>query len=731
MFYQLGRSLLLCWIMLMMISCVHAQQNAKITGQVTNINKVGLRGVKIFLDNTYDETETDSSGHFILNTTGNGPQVLIAHLEGYNDVRKDVIIDRPEILLNIIIDEKINNLSVVTVRNNKNAIEKADADSRLLSPIALLTTVTDGDIFSGLRLMPGAQQVGESGELFVRGGAGSETRLYIDGMLVNNYLRASAPNQSSTSRYPPGMFNGFYFNAGGYSALYGQGLSSVLSMETTDLPFRSSGNISISPIFVGGDAQLLSKNGKSALSLAVNYQNFTLYNKLIKSDLPGQEFEDPPTGLEMFGRYLQKLPHNGLLKVFTNWSSNSLVYRQSLLEKAGKFITLDIYNPNINNIIQYQQPIRKWKVEASVSWSRNVDHVNIDTLDGGDAQIGPRQQVISYLLQARNVWKRDLSRKVTVAVGAEWQWYKDIYTSNNLTREMNDHYTAAFAETQWYGGSRWYATVGVRGEYSSLLSNASLSPRVNLHITSSDNGQFILAFGHFYQKPKNDYLLQKNSLEFEKAVHYITSYLHKWGSKNLRAELYYKKYTSLVSLVGGEENNGYGYASGLDLFWRDKESIGNVEYWVSYSFLKAKRKYLDYPIEAIPTFAPAHTASLVLKKFISKPSVIISTSYTYSSGRTYYNPNQPANKFLTDKTIDYHKLNLNLSYLTKIRGAFSVIVVTVSNVLGNKQVFGYTYSTSDPSLRREVKPMYKRFIFAGLFINFGIDRRDQVINSQL
>ena len=59
----------------------------------------------------------------------------------------------------------------------------------VLDPIDIVTTASaNGDITGALKTLPGAQQVGESEGLFVRGGTATETKTFIDGTLVNNFF---------------------------------------------------------------------------------------------------------------------------------------------------------------------------------------------------------------------------------------------------------------------------------------------------------------------------------------------------------------------------------------------------------------------------------------------------------------------------------------------------------------------------------------------------------------
>jgi hypothetical protein len=213
-----------------------------------------------------------------------------------------------------------------------------------------------------------------------------------------------------------------------------------------------------------------------------------------------------------------------------------------------------------------------------------------------------------------------------------------------------------------------------------------------------------------------------------KATHYILSYQRVAMDYTFRTEIFYKKYTDLVKTIPAYNNNGSGYAQGIELFWRDRKTFKNVDYWVSYSYLDTKRDYLNYPFRVQPDFAANHTASIVYKHFLPKLSTNLGLTYSFATGRPYYNPNQPAEKFMSDRTMTYNSVGVSASYLTSIRKAFTIFVLSVSNVLGNKQVFGYHYST-DGMRRDEVVPNVPRFIYLGMFMNFGIDRRQDVINN--
>src|SRR5205085_8456350 len=117
------------------------------------------------------------------------------------------------------------------------------------------------------------QQIGESEGLFVRGGTGYETKQFIDGTLVNNPYYSSVPDIAQRGRFSPNLFKGTIFSTGGYSALYGQALSSALILESIDIPERSEVNASIAPIFGGLGFQKVAADRKSSFGANYSYTN--------------------------------------------------------------------------------------------------------------------------------------------------------------------------------------------------------------------------------------------------------------------------------------------------------------------------------------------------------------------------------------------------------------------------------------------------------------------------
>jgi len=288
---------------------------------------------------------------------------------------------------------------------------------------------------------------------------------------------------------------------------------------------------------------------------------------------------------------------------------------------------------------------------------------------------------------------------------------------------INEKYYGSFAETDWYLTKKLVARIGVRHEYSKLLNKSNIAPRVSLGIKTGKDGQVSFAYGDFYQTPGISFISYASQyLSYEKATHYILNYQIVQEDRTFRIEAYHKKYNDLISLSSaGINNGGTGYARGIDIFWRDKKTFSYVDYWISYSYLDTRRKYLNFPKEFQPPFAADHTLNVVVKRFFTKIQTNVGLTYTFASGRPYYLYSGSTLGW-GGKTPSYNNLSANASYLTNIKGHFTVLVLSVSNVLGFDNIFSYrqTLGGLEP-----VRPLSKSFAFIGMFISIGKDTIDE------
>lgn len=705
---------------------------SRIEGRVSYNQATPLADVAIAIDGSYDGTTSAKDGSFAFETTEVGSHVLIAKLDGYQDVVQVIDIKDSVSVIKFDIIFTLKSLGLREVVISSKTLENDDKLRTLpLHSTDILTTATDGSVVTALKTMPGAQQVGESSDLFVRGGTGAESKMFMDGLLVSNFNYSSPANQASRSRFPAGLFKGAYFSSGGYSALYGQALSSTLILESEDLPVKSSADFGFSPLSVEGGVQLLSKDKNTLYGTSVKYTDLNLVFNLIK---PNIEFNKAPRYLDGSFFFKRKLARDGMLKFYSSVGRSSLALRQPDLNYPEATDQVGLRNGNVYTNLTYTQNYGGWKVYLGSSYSRNVDRfsLGLKLTETGQALYDSTGRDNSELLQLRAVFSRRMFLNGRLQWGAEYQRATEGLESSRLGQALfHDNYSAGFVEAESYFTDKLSGRLGLRVENSSLMERANLAPRASLSYAFENKSMLTASYGTFYQKPEKRYLLAAPALNYTQAEHYILTYQKADSYRTFRTELFYKKYDDLVKTTGRFSNDGYGYARGVEVFWRDKKTLKVVDYWIGYSYLDTKRDYLNYPFAVQPNFAAKHTISLVTKKYFPSVRTMLSTSYAFATGRPYFDPNLSEEAFMQSRTSSYNNLGLSVCYLPKIGKSFSVIALTVSNVLGNQQVFGYNYSTLDPTRRIPITPTNNPFVFLGFFMNFGVDRTSSIIDKSL
>jgi hypothetical protein len=251
----------------------------------------------------------------------------------------------------------------------------------------------------------------------------------------------------------------------------------------------------------------------------------------------------------------------------------------------------------------------------------------------------------------------------------------------------------------------------------------------------SNNSQLSMAYGHFNQTPKQDYLKYAQYLNYENTSHYILNYMFNKEGKMFRAEAYFKDYkdlikydTNLPEYTSNYSNNGFGYAKGLDLFWRDSKSIKNLDYWVSYSFIDSERDYKNYESKVTPSYIAKHNFSVVTKYWINDLKSQLGVTYSFNSGRPYDDPNSTS--FMNEHTKSYNNLSVSWAYLLS---AQKILYFSVSNALGIQNVFGYDYANS-PDVsgqfqRQAIVPTADRFFFIGFFWTISDNKKTNNLNN--
>lgn len=715
-----------------------------ISGKVLGRNNKPLKDVSVTLKDTYDGATTDETGNYKFETSEKGSQTLIFSHPKFIEIEKSIQIEEKNLILNAELKESVSEIDAVVI--SAGSIEASDKKraTTLLTPIDVYTTAgANGQISSALETLPGVQKVGESEGLFVRGGTGTETKFFMDGNLVNNYFGNSVPGIKAMDRLNTSLFKGNVFSSGGYSAVYGQALSGVLALESIDLPERNAADFGISPIFASGGIQRVNQEKTHSYGISLGYSNLELMQKILKFNT---DFEKAPQSFGGNGNFRIKTSRGGFIKYYGSYDTSSMKLSSPNLDDENSSDKINQNGKNTFHSLSYREKFGRYTLNLGSSYTFNQNILHFSNVDqNGSSPFNNDIDSKGNYFNAKALIERKLFKISAVRAGIELNTTKEETWVSIAQKkyEFRDDITSLFAETDLGISNDLSLKIGARAENSSSINRWNFSPRFAMAYRISKEWTSSLAFGTFFQNPESRFFTENYQPNYQRADHYIFQVQRAADGRSLRLETYYKKYQDLIKTTTdfyrpiAVNNSGSGYAKGVELFWRDKKSLKNIDYWVSYSYLDSKRDYLNYTESLFPNFAAKHTLSFVAKKFVTNWKTGFNISYNYNSGRPYYNfVTENGNTVLKNQGFvkDYQAVNFSLNYLPNLgkkdARAFTVLVLSINNVLGTKNEFGYNFSSNGLKSRAIVPPT-NTFVFIGAFISFGTDRTQEAINNNL
>lgn len=660
----------------------------KISGKVEDRKGNPVSFANIYLEGSYEGTISDTSGYFSLETELKGSQLLVVSFMGYEKFTRVLDLDLEKELapLSIQLREQVSEINEVSITAGIfSASDKKK--SATLSTFDIATTASAmGDIYGAYGTMPGAQKVGEEGMLFVRGGDAYETKTYMDGMLVQTPYFTSMPDIPTRGRFSPLLFSETLFSTGGYSAEYGQALSSIVDLTTNGLEAEDKASVAL--MTVGANASYAKRWENTSLAFSGLYADNTLSHMMFKQNVDWVKDPKLVDGMMMFRH---RIGETGLLKSFLSYNYNAMQMNYDNFEQ-GTLDNMEMHNHTLYANTTYSDALsEKLLINTGVAYTQDQeDMVYIEQ------PILTNSQATSFKLAFTHLTTKNIKFRMGGDLFLEDNT-QSIILDSTISIKIRDTQPSMFLESEIKVSSKLAFRLGARAEYSSYLEETALLPRISAAYKTGKSSQISLAWGKYRQKPINDLLRFAPQLSSERSDHYILNFQYRKNNRIFRAESYLKqynhlvKYSELYSIDPSEyNNNGDGYAGGLDLFWRDSRSIKGGDYWISYSYLNTSRDYKDFPYAVSPHYASAHNFSAVYKQFITSINTYMGLTYSYASPRPYNDKN--SSQFMDGRTRSYNDLSLNITYLTRLFKKECIIHMSINNLLGTKNVFGYNYS---------------------------------------
>ncbi len=476
--------------------------------------------------------------------------------------------------------------------------------------------------------------------------------------------------------------------------------------DQTDLSFMT----------VGGAVSHTEIFGENAITGSLSYTNLGPYQQLVPQNL---SWEKAPQSLNGEVLYRHRLNKRSLLKLFYTHQRSHLEVYQSTPEIREPKTLVGLTNKFHYANASWENALNdNWLLNAGLSYSHNEDDINPDSLS-----ISQRDNLLHA--KAKLTWFATNRLQLTGGTEHFQQSFEE--TLNGQRRSVHLPLTAGFSEARYHFTSDLVLKAGLRYERNG---SAHLMPRVSAAYKAGDDQQFSIAYGEFWQQQEVSDLVISEDLNSAFSRHYIVNY--QWASEDItfRVEAFHKDYENLLLNPSDLEatTGGEGYARGFDVFFRDRKTIENTDFWITYSFIDSKRQFGSFTEKVQPGFAPRHNASVVGKYWIEKLNSQPGLTYSFNDGYTYDDPNLPGEQESITKV--YSSLSLNWSYLPKPN---LIIHFAVNNVLGRENVFGYRYSTQpDDAGQYSSLPISQpadRFFFIGVFLTLSEDRKANQLNN--
>ena len=674
-------------IILLAAACNLAAQTI-ISGTVTD-GKEPLAGANIFIMGTIEGCLTDSLGAFSFTTTKSGGATLKATYIGYDDYTLTADVEQMH-HLTLRMSERATAIDEVVVTASTFSFGKNENFKTMDALDVVMAGNSCGDIVAALQTLPGTQKVGEDGKLYVRGGESTECQTFVNGMHVLVPYTTQTENSPSRGRFSPFLFKGINFSLGGYSGEYGQALSAVLPMETTDMATSDKCGVSASLVDwnVGGTKAY----SHSSLSFNAAMTSMALYDRLFSQRL---DFTRPYRKLSGEAQYKREFSTKGVVKSYVGYDLTSVG-----LHTDGRDLSLKEHNiyANITHKMAVGRGYSLFTGVANSSVFSDIDGAQVP----GDHYHNFRNEV-----HLKAELRKVCSEVLKVSAGMEDYVRHSTLTYEDTGYRLGYNILAAHADAQWRVFPRLFLNMSARAEM--MRTDWLLMPRMTLTYIPSSHLQFSLVAGRYSQTASDDCMAKsRDALGQSTADHGILSMQYATKGTLLRIEPYWKRYHRLPLMENGIYlPHGDGTSRGVDVFFENHSLVRNLTTTLSYSYNDSERLHLDYTVRRMPDYASRHNLTLTAKYGIGK--TIIGLSESFASGR----------HFPTGTTPHYNSVDVNVTYLLHPK---VIVYTSLNNILGRTNIFRFDSNGCPVTASRD------RFFYIGIFVSLKNNKAYDISN---
>ncbi len=307
-------------------------QEATITGVVLDGDKQPIPNVNVLSNGK--GSFTDSTGFYVLEVVADTEiSILFSHIGYKNIILEDVILTTNETFeFNPVMNKSIQQIDGVEV--TATGEKRAEGITTISSSLARTIPGANAGVENVLKLLPGVASNNElSTQYAVRGGNYDENLVYINDMEVYRPFLVRSGQQEGLSFVNSSMVQNLEFSSGGFQAMYGDKLSSVLDIRYKR-PSEFALDIDASLLGASVTAETISKNKNFTSITGARYRNNSI---LVNSQDTNTNFTPIFADLQTYLRY--QFNSNFTLSFLGNLSLND--YQNTPLTRQTNFGTIN------------------------------------------------------------------------------------------------------------------------------------------------------------------------------------------------------------------------------------------------------------------------------------------------------------------------------------------------------------------------------------------------------
>ena len=264
---------LLLFILLLLPAFVFAQRHTGVLyGKITDDNGKAIEFVNVAVQNTKYGVVSDSRGSYSLTLPADTLINVVFSFVGYEEIKIFVEL-KPDERRKHDVKMQVTSTMLTEVTVHDQSIKSSTITRLDAKETVLLPTAGAGGVEDMVKTLAGVSSTNElSSQYNVRGGNFDENLIYVNGIEIYKPFLVGSGQQEGLSFINSRLVSNIDFSAGGFSAEYGDKLSSVLDI-TYKKPTITAGSLTLSLLGADAHAEGMAFKGRMSYLIGARYKN--------------------------------------------------------------------------------------------------------------------------------------------------------------------------------------------------------------------------------------------------------------------------------------------------------------------------------------------------------------------------------------------------------------------------------------------------------------------------